>query len=341
MIIEYLIIFFATFFVTYILVPSNIKFSKKNRIIDKPSNRSVHFEQTPSAGGLSFAIPIILSLILFYFIKDFNIIFIKLSIANILILILGILDDKKKFTANYKLFFQIGIAIFLYYSGFEINLLSNPFGKTFELGFLSFPFTIIWFLLVMNAFNLIDGMDGLAAGIALIVAFVLFAVGIRYGNYSVSLLAVSMMGSLAAFLKYNFYPARIFMGDTGSLFIGLNIAAISAMGTAQYKGITAMTLLIPIIALVIPISDTFLTIFRRIRNNKHIFEADKQHLHHKLYDLGFSQKTIAWISYFITFLFGLISFGFSFASQGIFMGILFILFIIILVFFVLHKEMYK
>ena len=341
MIIEYVIIFLSTFILTYFLVPANIKFSNTNGIIDKPSQRSLHSKLIPSAGGLSFAIPIILFQIMYYLFKGNNILFLNLSIANILIMLLGFLDDKKKFTARYKLFFQIGIVIFLYISGFRVELLSNPFGQAFNLGILSFPVTIIWFLLVINAFNLIDGLDGLAAGIALIVALVLFAVGIQFRNFTVSFLAFTMIGSLAAFLKYNFYPAKIFMGDTGSLFIGLNIAAIAATGTAQYKGITTMTLLIPIIALAIPLSDTFFTIFRRIKNNKHIFEADKKHLHHKVYDLGFSQKTIAWISYFITFLFGLISFGFSFASQRIFMGILFILFIIILIFFILHKEMYK
>ena len=342
MILSIIFVFFAAFFFSYLIVPANIKFSKKFSLLDTPNQRSIHDKVVPLAGGLSMAIPIILFQLFFHRIfpslaKNYTI----LSVCGILIVILGILDDKKKFTANYKLFFQVIIAVILYYNGFQISLLTNPFGENLQLGWFSFPLTITWFVLVMNAFNLIDGLDGLATGIALIVNLVLFAVGLHYNNYAVALLSIALVGSTAAFLRYNFFPAKIFMGDTGSLFLGMNISAISAAGTAQYKGITAMTLLIPIIALFIPISDTIIAVFRRIRQNKNIFEADKKHLHHKMLALGFSQKVIALIGYFITFLFGLVAFGFSFASQKIFLAILFVLFVIIFIFFLIHKELHK
>ena len=248
------------------------------------------------------------------------------------LLMLGYLDDKKKFTANFKLLFQILIAIGMYFSGFKMHLLTNPFGPQINLGIFSFPFTIIWFLVVINAFNLIDGIDGLAAGVTVIVTSVLLAVGLVYSNTIVILLSLPLLCSNLAFLRYNFYPAKIFMGDTGALFIGFNIAAISVAGASQYKGITTMTLLIPIIVLIIPISDTILAIFRRIKRRKHIFQADKEHLHHKMLSLGFSQKSIAFIGYFITFMFGLIAFGFSFASKEILIGILILMMVLLLLF---------
>ncbi|HHE37797.1 MAG TPA: undecaprenyl/decaprenyl-phosphate alpha-N-acetylglucosaminyl 1-phosphate transferase, partial [Candidatus Cloacimonetes bacterium] len=254
---------------------------------------------------------------------------------------LGYLDDKRKFTAKYKLLFQIGIACLMYYLGFKIKILTNPFGDDIILGIISFPLTIVWFLLVINAFNLIDGIDGLASGIAVIVNLVLFAVGLLFSNKMIMLLALTLIGSNMAFLKYNFYPAKIFMGDTGSLFIGFNIAAISVTGSIQFKGITTMTLLIPIIALTFPISDTFLAIVRRIKKKESIFLADKEHIHHKMMESGYNQKTISIIGYTITFLFGLIAFGFSFASKEILLVILLLLIILLALFFIFTKGLHK
>jgi len=341
LIIELLLIVIFSFGLTYLLVPINIRFSKRFNLMDVPNERAIHKEQVPLAGGLSFAIPVII-LQIFYSLrcnefgleKEVGTQILKLAIGGLAILVFGLFDDKRKFTANYKFLFQILIAIGMYFSGFKMTLLTNPFGPQISLGIFSFPFTIVWFLVVINAFNLIDGIDGLAAGVTIIVSSVLLAVGLVYSNTIVILLSLPLLCSNLAFLRYNFYPAKIFMGDTGALFIGLNIAAISITGISQYKGITAMTLLIPIIVLIIPISDTILAIFRRIKKRKHIFQADKEHLHHKMLDLGFSQRSIAFIGYFITFMFGLIAFGFSFASKEILTGIL-ILLMALLLFFIL------
>ena len=329
---EILLIFFFTFTITYFLVPINIWFSKRFHLIDSPHDRGIHHDTIPLAGGLSFAIPIILLQIIFIFIKyEYKEQFLTLVLGNLLILGLGYFDDKRKFTAKYKLIIQILIVTLVYFLGFRIILLTNPFGLEINLGFLSLPITVIWFLIVINAFNLIDGIDGLAIGIALITVTVLFSVGLVYSNELIILLSIGFIGSSLAFLRYNFYPAKIFMGDTGSLFIGFNIAAISIFGASQYKGITTMTLLIPITVLIVPISDTIMTILRRIKRKKNIFQADKEHLHHKMLDLGFSQKTIALICYFITFLFGLIAFGFSFASKEVLLGILTLLLLILII----------
>jgi len=172
---------------------------------------------------------------------------------------------------------------------------------------------------------------------------VLIAVAFRFQNYLIISLSIILIGSCSAFLKFNFFPAKIFMGDTGSLFLGLNLAAISVIGSGEFKGITTMTLIIPLIVLIIPITDTLLTVFRRVKGKKHIFQADKEHLHHKMIDIGFSQKNIALISYFITFLFGLIAFGFSFASKKLLLIILAVLIIILFLslYSLIKKEFWK
>jgi UDP-GlcNAc:undecaprenyl-phosphate/decaprenyl-phosphate GlcNAc-1-phosphate transferase len=342
--IELIILTGLSFLVTYILVPLNIKLTHKWNLVDAPHDRGVHESAVPVGGGLAFAVTaIIFQIVLSFYFIDYTTRLFGLIISGTLIMILGLLDDKKKFTAKYKLLFQILIVVFIYFTGFKIEILTNPFGDPINLGLLSFPITMIWFLLIINAFNLIDGMDGLATGISIIAALVLFAVALKHSNILVAALSLILIGSCSAFLRFNFYPARIFMGDTGSMFLGLNLAAVSVIGIGDFKGITAMTLIIPIIVLIIPIADTLLTILRRIKGRKHIFQADKEHLHHKMMNLGFSQKNIALISYFITLLFGLIAFGFSFTSHKILFVLLLVLLIIIffLLYSLIKKEFWK
>jgi UDP-GlcNAc:undecaprenyl-phosphate/decaprenyl-phosphate GlcNAc-1-phosphate transferase len=341
--IYYIIVLLISFIITYLLVPLNIRISKKWNLVDHPQQRKIHTVTTPITGGLSFGIPIIIIQFLIYLIfPELGSQFLYLAVGGSFMLLLGFLDDKTGITANYKLIFQIVIITIIYFAGFNIQLLTNPFGETIILGYFSFPVTVLWFLLVVNAFNLIDGLDGLASGIALIVTIVLLAVGILKSNIIIIFSSLTLIGANLAFLKYNFYPAKIFMGDTGSLFMGFNIAAISIIGKSEFKGITSMTLLVPIIALAIPIMDTAFAILRRVNNKKNIFQADKEHIHHKLHEIGLSQKNIALICYFITMLFGLIAFGFSFSSKKILLSILlFLLFILIIVVYNIFKKEFK
>jgi UDP-GlcNAc:undecaprenyl-phosphate GlcNAc-1-phosphate transferase len=160
---------------------------------------------------------------------------------------------------------------------------------------------------------------------------------INHDNF-VSLLSILLLGGSLGFLKYNFYPARIFMGDTGALFLGFTLASICISGVSQFKGITTMTLLIPIATLALPLLETFHTIFRRMKENRHIFHADKEHIHHKLLELGYSQKAIAFVLYFVTFLFGLIAIGFSFSNKRLF---LLILLLLVFMLFILLNLLYS
>jgi UDP-GlcNAc:undecaprenyl-phosphate GlcNAc-1-phosphate transferase len=320
--------------VTYLLVPLNIRFSRRAGLIDNPHPRGIHTTATPLAGGLALSIPVLivaLGTLLRY--SNYTQEMIGLLIGGAATVLLGVLDDKKAFTARYKLIWQIIIIAVVYMLGIRIHLLTNPFGESLHLGFWSFPVTLGWFLLVMNAVNLIDGLDGLASGINAIVMLILLVVGLVYGNIAVAMLAAVMLGSSLAFLRYNFYPASIFLGDTGSLFIGFFVAALAVLGNESFKGVTAITMLIPIMTLVLPLSDTLLAVFRRMRRGSHIFQADKKHIHHRMLEFGFSQPTIVIICYFITFLFGLIGLGFIFISKQILVILLLVLFTLLSLFF--------
>ena len=324
-----------------IVIPLNIGFSQKNEIVARPNDRNIHSVPIPTAGGLGFGLIMVLMQIVLgwlYLSRGYGGSLIKLGIISLLVIALGLFDDIFRSRVRYKLLGQILIALLMFYAGYRVSFLTNPLGNHFLLGWLSLPVTVLWFLLTMNAINLIDGLDGLASGITCIVSLVLAVIGFMSKNPLVLCLTAILLGTNLAFLKYNFYPARIFMGDTGSLLIGLNIAAISTAGNTTFKGITTMTLMVPIIALAIPLIDTGLAVFRRIGRGS-IFRADKAHLHHYLLMLGLSQKTIALITYFITCLFGLAAIGFSFSSHKILFSLVVLLLttLIIFAYYLIHK----
>jgi len=339
---QFIAVFAAAYLGTRFLTPFNIRFSQKAGILANPNERSIHTMPIPTAGGLSFGLIIILLQFILGWLNlhnDFGINMIKLGGISLLLLTLGLFDDKYKCRVRYKLFGQILIALLMFYAGYKVSYLTNPLGEHIVLGWFSLPVTIIWFLLTMNAINLIDGLDGLAAGITCIVSIVLAVIGLISQNPLVMLLTAILLGTNLAFLKYNFYPAKIFMGDTGSLLIGLNIAAISTAGNTTFKGITTMTMMVPLIAMAIPIIDTVLAVFRRIGKGNSIFRADKDHLHHYLLKLGLSQKTIALITYFITSMFGLAAIGFSFSSKKVLFSLVVLLMavLVILAYYLIHR----
>lgn len=334
-------LFLFSFLLTYLLVPLNIKFSNKYSLIDHPKDRGVHNKTIPLAGGLSFAFVIVLcELLLIFLFKSFEKKLIYLAVSGMVIVIFGLYDDSKNSSPYLKLLVQIFVITLLYYAGFRITEITNPFGDVdFNMGYLSMPITFIWFLVIMNAINLIDGLDGLAAGIIFSTTVILIIIGNLNNFVIISMISSSIAGATLAFLKYNFYPAKIFMGDTGSLFLGLNIAAISIFKYAEFKRFTAMTLLIPISILILPISDMIIAVVRRVKNRQNIMLADKEHIHHQLLKMGLSQKNIALISYIITLVFGLIAVGFSFVPKDIHIVILLVLFaLIFLGYFIISKE---
>jgi UDP-GlcNAc:undecaprenyl-phosphate GlcNAc-1-phosphate transferase len=213
-------------------------------------------------------------------------------------------DDVKPLRASVKLLIQIGAALVLVQFGFRIEFLTNFLNNSGYIFFdgLSIPITVIWIVGITNTINLVDGLDGLATGIATIAAVTFAYVSYSTGNIPVAVLSMMLAGSSLGFLPHNFNPASIFMGDTGAYFLGFVLAAISIEGTL--KGTTAITLIIPVLALGLPIFDTVFAIIRRALNKKPIFGADKGHFHHRLLHIGLGQKRAVLVIYLISLLMG-------------------------------------
>lgn len=296
--------YFEGIIIAYLLViltvPFVIRFAYRIGAVDKPCERKVHCVPVPRIGGLAIYLGYIISVFLYFPTSQ-----IKTGIiaASTVIVILGILDDLYNISPKQKLAGQIFAAILLTMYGVKIGFLTNPFGGTIFLGYLAVPLTVFWIVGVTNAVNLIDGLDGLAAGTSAISAVVLALVAFSQGLSSIGLLALLLAASSSAFLLYNFNPAKIFMGDTGSMLLGMNLAVISVMGVT--KNIAVLSIFVPIIILGVPLFDTLFAIIRRFQNNQPIFKADKEHLHHCLLNKGLSHKKTVLLIYFINIILGI------------------------------------
>ncbi len=259
--------------------------------IDRPDQeRKMHEKPTLRLGGLPIYITMMAGFALMALIKPrFLDEWWPLILTNTLIFAIGFLDDLKPLGAKVKLLGQIGVACILYSLGVSIEDLSNPFrgGAHFDLGAWSFPVTIFWLIAIPNIINLIDGMDGLASGFGLFLSLTLAFVGHYNSMADVVLMSVVMSGALVGFLVYNFPPARIFLGDGGAYLIGFYIASTSLL--SSHKSSILAAVLVMIVALGVPILDTFLAILRRAVRGVPIFRADAEHIHHRLVLIGFSK----------------------------------------------------
>lgn len=272
--------------------------------IDIPKDeRRVHKKPMPLMGGLALYISIVITSLIFLPIDKT---LISILIGGSIICISGIIDDIREISPRMKLIFQIAAAIVLILGDVKIDAITNPFTRTnklIELGILSIPITIFWVVGITNTLNLIDGLDGLAAGVALIASLSFLFVAGKFNYVPVMIISSVIAGACLGFLPYNFNPAKIFMGDTGALFLGFMLASLSIEGVM--KSVATIAVVVPIIILGVPIFDTTFAIFRRLLNGKSIAEADKGHLHHRLLQMGYSQKKTVLILYFISAIFGL------------------------------------
>ncbi len=303
---EYVIPFVVAAIISFFMTPIAKKAAIKIGAIDIPKDeRRVHNKPMPLLGGLAIYISTIVATLLFL---PLNKDLLSIIIGGTIIVISGVIDDIKGISPRVKLLFQIVASIILIIGDVKIDFISNPFSKENKLLYLkgfSIPLTIIWVVGITNAFNLIDGLDGLTAGIASISSLSLLFVAVQFCYNEVMIISSILAGSCLGFLPYNFNPAKIFMGDTGSLFLGFIIAAISIEGVM--KSTAAIAVILPIIVLGIPIFDTTFAIFRRLLNGKSIMEADKGHLHHQLLEKGYTQKQTVLIFYLISGIFGFLA----------------------------------
>jgi UDP-GlcNAc:undecaprenyl-phosphate GlcNAc-1-phosphate transferase len=227
-----------------------------------------------------------------------------------------------------KLIGQMIPAIILIYAGIDIERISLPFFDTVELSmFLRIVITIIWITGITNAINLIDGLDGLASGVSTIALASIMVMAFLDGRLFVIYLCISLIGSNLGFLIHNFHPAKIYMGDTGSLFLGYSIAVISILGL--FKKVTLLSFIIPVIVLALPIFDTLFAIIRRAKNGEKIMKPDKKHIHHQLLSAGLTHRQTVFVMYGISLIFGLLAIVFSRASIDVLLIISFILCVMI------------
>ncbi len=314
-------VFVIALTMSYILTPYAKQLAYKIGAIDVPEdNRRVHKKPIPRLGGLAIYLSFTTTAIVAVLLNKSMGFYSELKgilLGATLIIIIGIIDDIKPISAKYKLAAQILAALIAVYSGVTIDFIKFPLANT-ESGLvflkaLKIPMTIFWIVGITNTVNLIDGLDGLAAGVTTIASLSLAAVAYSTGQYNVALLLAVLAGSSLGFLPYNFNPAEIFMGDTGSLLIGYLLATISIEGVI--KSATTIAVAIPVLALGVPIFDTTFAIVRRLVNGRPIMEADKGHLHHRLLDCGLSQKQTVLILYFISSILGASAIVISDASK--------------------------
>ena len=330
--------FFISFVITYFLTPVLIRLYRRWGILDIPHGpRSVQEEPVPTMGGvavyISFFLPLLL--LLFYnntisrtFLLNSEIL-IGLFVSGSIIFGIGVYDDIKGMRPFMKLLFQCLAAVIIYFFGFKIAVVSNPFGQPFELGIYSLPFTILWIVGVTNAINLIDGIDGLAAGVTVFTAIAILFIAIGIGNIYTITFASALAGGMLGILKYNFPPAKIFLGDSGSMFLGFVLGAIAIRGSQ--KGTTAVALLIPIIILGLPLIDTMLAMARRLLRGTPISSGDRQHIHHILVKNGFTKRQVVFLLYGLCVLFGMVALLVVMIRNQFAAGVLGIMFLVAMV----------
>ena len=283
--------------------------SLANRVgaIDVPKdNRRMHTVPIPRMGGLAIFVGFLLSVLIFS--KNMGRELQSILLGAIVLVILGVFDDKYALGAKLKLFFQLVAAcVVVFYGGLRIDRLTNPFGDSlysyWDFGVFSYPITIIWIVAITNAVNFIDGLDGLACGVSCISSLNLLVIALLVSDAQVSIIMAALTGACLGFVPYNFNPAKIFMGDTGSTFLGFMLATVSIQGL--FKAYAAISFIVPFLLLGLPILDICFAVIRRVAHGKSPMEADRGHFHHRLIDMGFSQKQSVAIAYVLTGILGL------------------------------------
>lgn len=299
----------AAFVASILLTPLVKRLAFRIGAVDAPNYRKVHARIMPRLGGLAIFLAFLIGVAVLQPQSQFSL---AIIIGACIIVATGVIDDMREISAKAKMLGQIVAAlIVIFVGGIQIDFINLPFGGQLDFGFLSIPFTILWIVGITNAINLIDGLDGLAAGVSSIALITLSGMAFIMGDMFVLAFAAILAAATIGFLFYNFHPAKIFMGDTGALFLGFMISVLALLG---YKNFTIISLIIPVIMLGVPISDTFFAIVRRYRMKKKWSDPDKSHLHHRLLDMGFTHRQTVLIIYGIAMMFGLAAIIFSMAK---------------------------
>jgi UDP-GlcNAc:undecaprenyl-phosphate GlcNAc-1-phosphate transferase len=331
---KYLILFLLAFVSSLLFTPVVRTVARKLGALDLPGGRKVHDHPIPRLGGFSIFVTFDLILVIssqidfFFFPSEFlwGINFLWLIVASSIMLGIGAVDDLRRIPSSIKFFSQIIAGLIVALACVKIQVITLPFG-TINLGIWSIPVTILWVVAITNAINLLDGLDGLAAGTSFIICLAMFGISLLNQNIGIALCSAILAGSILGFLKYNFHPASIFLGDSGAYFLGFTLSVLPLMG--GLKGTATFAILVPILALGLPIIDTALSMIRRLLRSLHImeideeknevkfffldgfsmFRADRDHIHHRLLQMGFTQRKAVILLYAISLILGGLAFS--------------------------------
>ena len=322
--------FIVSFAFTFATTPLVRRFAFKIGAIDIPKdNRRMHKKPTPRIGGLAIIFGFTVATLCFA--QPSRQLYGTLAGAAI-IAVMGVIDDCKNLPAKLKFVIQIIAALVVVFAGdikidvfTNPNFLSdNPYWVLPE--WLSVTLTVIWIVFITNAVNFIDGLDGLAAGVSAIMSISLVFISIRVGEYPIAILGIALMGSCFGFLPFNFNPAKIFMGDTGSTFLGFMLATLSIQGV--FKSYAVISFAVPLLILGLPLFDALFAMIRRILRGQSPMTADRGHLHHRLVDMGVSQKQTVFILYAISGVLGITAV--LLAESGVLRALLLVICVLIL-----------
>ncbi|UQS83304.1 glycosyltransferase family 4 protein [Bombilactobacillus thymidiniphilus] len=299
---------FLTMIIAAAITPFVRKLAFVLGAVDNPNARRVNKKPMPTLGGLAIFLAFNFSTFVLLRTQFPTHELFSVFLAECIIVLTGLIDDIRELKPMQKMLGILVAALVVYFlAGIKMTYIVLPVFGTFQLGWLSLPITIFWILAITNAVNLIDGLDGLATGVSIIALFTMGMISYFFltsGDTYVAIWILAMVASLLGFLPHNFHPAKIFLGDTGALFIGFMIAIFSLKGL---KNVTFISLVIPIVILGVPISDTVYAMLRRILNHKPISQADRHHLHHRLMQLGLSHRQTVLVIYGISLVFSFIA----------------------------------
>ena len=295
--------------VSFFTTPPVKRFAENVGAMDIPKDeRRIHNRPIPRMGGVAIFFGFVLSVLLFV---DMSMQVMGLLLGAVIIAVMGALDDILCLTPWIKLSGQILAALVAMRCGIVFDAISNPgvlhAAATIPLGWLSYPLTIIWIVMCTNAVNLIDGLDGLAVGVSAISSISMMVVSLLFpvGAGSIPLILACLAGACFGFMPYNLNPAKIFMGDVGSQFLGFVLSCVSIIGLFKFHAI--ITFLIPLLSLAVPLGDTVFAFFRRILHGQSPFHADRGHIHHKLLAMGMNQKQAVAVLYAVSAVLGMIA----------------------------------
>jgi UDP-GlcNAc:undecaprenyl-phosphate/decaprenyl-phosphate GlcNAc-1-phosphate transferase len=303
-----ILLFLASFAVAMALTPLIRSAALRLGVVDHPERRKMHHLPVPLLGGasivLSFAAVVTSVILVKPELLGEEIGMVRpLLLSGVLISIVGAYDDWRGLSVLQKFLFQLIAASILVASGIHARLFTNPLGESLELGWIGVPITVLWVVGVTNAMNLIDGLDGLATGVGVIASLSLCGIAAATDQPVVAILSFVLAGASLGFLPFNMYPARIFLGDTGSMFLGFLLAGLGLAGSL--KASTATILILPIVVLGVPLMDTLWAILRRTRSRVSPFKADRDHIHHRLVRVGLQHRHVVLVLYFICAFLGL------------------------------------